>query len=170
MAFRWRADHGSTMNAGFVALWLFRGPGFWPVLLRNPICLWFFRGVLTPCPLWIRAWILAWNLVKWLCQAPIDLDLQYVCFEDKCGINRAIVKVIWIHCCRKIRCKWHQNFTTVVYHLYTIRETVLPIYSTKIDWEHSGSVLECMTRDRRVAGSSFTGVTALWSMSKTHLS
>ena len=34
---------------------LFRG--FWPVLLRNPIFLWFFRGVQIPCPsLWICAW------------------------------------------------------------------------------------------------------------------
>ena len=36
--------------------------------------------------------------------------------------------------------------------------------------ERSGSVVECLTRDRRVAGSSLTGVTALWSLSKTHLS
>ena len=41
-------------------------------------------------------------------------------------------------------------------------------YSPK--WECSGSVVECLTRDRRAAGSSLTGVTALWSLSKTHLS
>ena len=29
--------------------------------------------------------------------------------------------------------------------------------------ERSGSVVECLTRDRRAAGSSLTGVTALWS-------
>ena len=34
----------------------------------------------------------------------------------------------------------------------------------------SGSVVECLTRDREAAGSSLTGVTALWSLSKTHLS
>ena len=28
-------------------------------------------------------------------------------------------------------------------------------------WERSGSVVECLTRDRRAAGSSLTGVTAL---------
>ena len=33
-----------------------------------------------------------------------------------------------------------------------------------------GSVVECLTRDRRAAGSSLTGVTALLSLSKTHLS
>ena len=33
--------------------------------------------------------------------------------------------------------------------------------------ERSGSVVECLTRDRRAAGSSLTGVTALWSLSKT---
>ena len=36
--------------------------------------------------------------------------------------------------------------------------------------ERSGSVVECLTRDQRAAGSSLTGVTALWSLSKTHLS
>ena len=33
--------------------------------------------------------------------------------------------------------------------------------------EHSGSMVECLTRDREAAGSSLTGVTALWSLSKT---
>ena len=36
--------------------------------------------------------------------------------------------------------------------------------------EPSGSVVKCLTRDRRAAGSSLTGVTALSSLSKTHLS
>ena len=36
--------------------------------------------------------------------------------------------------------------------------------------ERSGSVVECLTRDRGAAGSSLTVVTALWSLSKTHLS
>ena len=29
-------------------------------------------------------------------------------------------------------------------------------------------MVECLTRDRRAAGSSLTGVTALWSLNKTH--
>ena len=32
------------------------------------------------------------------------------------------------------------------------------------------SVVECLTGDREAAGSSLIGVTALWSLSKTHLS
>ena len=36
--------------------------------------------------------------------------------------------------------------------------------------ERSGSVVECLTRDRGAAGSSLTGVTVLWSLSKTHFS
>ena len=36
--------------------------------------------------------------------------------------------------------------------------------------ERSGLVVECLTRDRGAAGSSLTSVTALWSLSKTHLS
>ena len=36
--------------------------------------------------------------------------------------------------------------------------------------ERSGVVVECLTQDRGAVGSSLTGVTALWSLSKTHLS
>ena len=36
--------------------------------------------------------------------------------------------------------------------------------------ESSGSVVECLIRDRGAAGASLTRVTALWSLSKTHLS
>ena len=42
--------------------------------------------------------------------------------------------------------------------------------STFEDRERSCSVVECLTRDLRAAGSSLTGVTASWSLSKTHLS
>ena len=36
--------------------------------------------------------------------------------------------------------------------------------------EHSGSVVECLTGDREAKGLSLKGVTALWSLNKTHLS
>ena len=39
-----------------------------------------------------------------------------------------------------------------------------------INGERSGSVVECLTQDREAVGLSLTGVTALWSLSKTHLS
>ena len=42
--------------------------------------------------------------------------------------------------------------------------------TTHSRWERSGSVVECFTRNREAAGSSLTGVTKLWSLSKTHLS
>ena len=38
----------------------------------------------------------------------------------------------------------------------------------KQTWERSGSVIECLTRDREAAGSSLTCVTALWSLNKTN--
>ena len=47
---------------------------------------------------------------------------------------------------------------------------LIHVYHVSMGRERSGSVVECLTRDRRVAGSSLTGVTALWSLSKTHLS
>ena len=43
------------------------------------------------------------------------------------------------------------------------------IFQNKI-WECSGYVVECLSRDRGAVGSRLTGVTALWSFSKTHLS
>ena len=42
MAFRWRANDCPSLNAGLVCFENFRGSG--PVLLRNSIFLWFFRG------------------------------------------------------------------------------------------------------------------------------
>ena len=51
---------------------------------------------------------------------------------------------------------WHKNDLDNKYH-----------YLTR---ERSGSVVECLTRDRRAASLSLTGATALWSLSKTHLS
>ena len=44
------------------------------------------------------------------------------------------------------------------------------IYFTTFNRERSGSVVEPLTRDREAAVSSLTGVTALWSLSKAHLS
>ena len=37
-------------------------------------------------------------------------------------------------------------------------------------WERSGSVVERLTWDQGAGGSSRTSLTALWSLSKTHLS
>ena len=50
------------------------------------------------------------------------------------------------------------------------RSVILYQWSSTGFWERSGSVVECLTWDREGAGSSLTGVTALWSLSKTHLS
>ena len=52
-------------------------------------------------------------------------------------------------------------------HIYCLsKDSVIPpLYR-----EGSGSVVECLTGDRGAAGLSLTGVTAMWSLSKTHLS
>ena len=56
MAFCWGADDEPTLNAGGVALCFFRVSG--PVLLWNPIFLWFFRRGPDPLfPLWINPWL-----------------------------------------------------------------------------------------------------------------
>ena len=43
-------------------------------------------------------------------------------------------------------------------------------YLNFIKRKRSGSVVECLTQNREAAGSSLTGVTVFWSLSKTHLS
>ena len=48
--------------------------------------------------------------------------------------------------------------------------TNIPLSSTKNNKERSGSVVECLTRAREVRASPTSLVTALWSLSKTHLS
>ena len=51
------------------------------------------------------------------------------------------------------------------YHLFGVYLHLITFYNR----ERSGSVVECFTRDRGVAGSSLTGVTALWSKLSTGL-
>ena len=48
----------------------------------------------------------------------------------------------------------------VILLLWLIQEGLLSVTSEK-NRERSGSVVECLTRDRGVTGSSLTGVTAL---------
>ena len=58
----------------------------------------------------------------------------------------------------------------IVTYMYLNGEDAQFQYARNVSGERSGSVVECLTRDRRAAGSRLTGVTALWSLSKTHLS
>ena len=65
------------------------------------------------------------------------------------------------------------NFVTFWYRTPTKHFCLIYIPGARSHFfprERSGSVVECLTRDRRAASSSLTGVTALWSLSKTHLS
>ena len=62
----------------------------------------------------------------------------------------------------------HKNCLNKLTKVTLVHKTF--VKSGRLKRERSGSVVECLTRDRRAAGSSLTGVTALWSLSKTHLS
>ena len=55
-------------------------------------------------------------------------------------------------------------------HGFEFENTINESWVICMNRKRSGSMVECLTRDRRAAGSSLTGVTALWSLSKTHLS
>ena len=75
--------------------------------------------------------------------------------------------VLWVLNCEQTVCKgYHRQQvagTELIFHKYT------GLVKQKIR-EPSGSVVDCLTPDRWATGSNLTGVTALWSLSKTHLS
>ena len=84
-------------------------------------------------------------------------DLLHVKFAyTRCGLNQ------------KVLMERQDVVLSRIRYLRMVRELREAGYTD--EWERSGSVVECLTRDRRAAGSSLTGVTALWSLSKTHLS
>ena len=91
--------------------------------------------------------------------------------------------------CRGLFCSmWMWYFLIILAYFFNIKQMTNETFKRLVNWydldqrvnyyqcdqilfrERSGSVVECLTRDRRAAGSSLTGVTALWSLSKTHLS
>ena len=98
--FRWRANDGPTINAGLVALSFFRGSG--SVLLRNPIFLWFFKGVRTPCPpppppLWIRSCLvlcLKTSFFRGL-QCFVTQTLCGLANSHRCEVTPENMKVTW---------------------------------------------------------------------------
>ena len=72
-----------------------------------------------------------------------------------------------------IRCKVFSDWSIInmgIYLLHFLKQHLTAFYFYFFELERSGSVVECLTRDRRAAGLSLTGVTALWSLSKKHLS
>ena len=66
------------------------------------------------------------------------------------------------------------SYNTIVDRNYHVQYMAVPkaIQMTNMSTcrECSGSLVECLTRDCEAAGSSLYSVTALWSLSKTHLS
>ena len=65
--------------------------------------------------------------------------------------------------------KPHVFFSVVVLTLFENLEKVQIALNTN-EGERNGSVVKCLTQDREAGVSSLTGVTAVWSLSKTHLS
>ena len=61
------------------------------------------------------------------------------------------------------------NVLNCKYSLESCRVQIPEIESKISFWERSGSVVECLTRDQGVAGSTLTGVTVLWSFKARHI-
>ena len=79
------------------------------------------------------------------------------------GSSPNVVKVVFY---TLKNCSLRKEFAPSGSKFFPLRE--LPIMKRDVD--RSGSVVECLTPDQRAGGWSLTGVTALWSLSKTHLS
>ena len=103
--------------------------------------------------------------------------------QKKKDVQAGLPSLLWA--CNKISFFNKMSNTCIIYSAEIVLSNILlPPASSKILqnmsegwlfhisalWECSRSVVECLTRDRGAAGSSLTGVTALWSLSKTHLS
>ena len=150
MAFRLRTDDGPTLNAGLVALWFVRGSE--PVLLRNPIFWWFFRGGGGPDSL---------SPTHELICVFMSLDIKggKVMMLTPCHIHYFDFR----SCCTVV------CFAAVVVFSYRFLAKLVVVSS--LFWGAQWlSGRECLTLDRGAAGSSLTDVTVLWSLSKTHLS
>ena len=93
-----------------------------------------------------------WNCNNILCCIIMNLKLQ---------LRRKWIQVMW---CHSPSGSQHKPYGHRGCYL------AVKVVSNTLKRERSGSVVECLTRDRRAAGSSLTGVTALLSLSKTHLS
>ena len=93
--------------------------------------------------------------------------LSELCYQDmisvQCNVNNLLPNVAFNNAILS-----HENSMS---HYMSILsgKYIYPFFSTHLCRKRSGSVVECLTRDRRAAGSSLIGVTALWSLSKTHL-
>ena len=64
-------------------------------------------------------------------------------------------------------CRESTNKTNYIWVNYAVVIQVTKLCSNPLN---VSSVVECLAQDRRAASSSLTGVTVLWSLSKTHLS
>ena len=84
----------------------------------------------------------------------------------KTGPGSVVGKVSGYRCMSDCRSRGHE-FDPGRSHIFVVIDHEI-ILLPSAEWECIGSVVECLTRDRGAAGSSLTGVTALWSLSKTH--
>ena len=113
----------------------------------------------------LSIWKLKNRLLKtcWYWYVVTGLDKHF--FQHK--VVNIFLTISFIICfgCSKEPSHWDGSFEYPK-HMFWLRNKKIS-FSLR---ERSGSVVECLTRDRRAAGSSLTGVTALWSLSKTHLS
>ena len=78
----------------------------------------------------------------------------------------ALLITSYLHLVSSIDSHWHDSYTAT--HVRNKNDNiqgrspnVVKVIFHTIRWERSGSVVECLTRDQRTAGSSLTGFTAL---------
>ena len=71
---------------------------------------------------------------------------------------------------KQLNFNYNVNFKDQTLYVFSQIKHIRQDFYSVTRRERNGSVVECLTQDRGAAGSSLTSVTALWSLSKTHLS
>ena len=122
----------------------------------------------------LRSWLLSVSLLHRLCRVATQNNWNFwsMGFDLHDSISEQyffLTSAIEIRVCKNPGAMHESRLSDV--HITSVKR--FPLHDNGVPpftRERSGSVVECLTRDRRAAGSSLTGVTALWSLSKTHLS
>ena len=113
------------------------------------------------CIVWVKPTRSSWLLTAQKAQLPSAWVVPWIS-------QPFVEKLVWKASNNTVLATRYCSFTSMLACNDTIMYLLLPpLQQHPSMWERSGSVVECLTGDRRVAGSTLT---ALWSLSKTHLS
>ena len=111
---------------------------------------------------------LCWSLEYFMTvKLLIKHNLEFLSLKGGCTGSSESIHVKMPHCWKSHVTQTQMGYIMIFTNVKLAAGCRLPIQSAT---GNKKAVVDCLTRDRGVPGSSLTGVTALWSLSKTHLS